>query len=318
MVIHVAIVVADVVAGIATNYATMLLARAILGIGDFWAIAVGLGTHLVPEEIGQRATSVIFGGISIGTIVGVPAGPLLGHLFGGRSAFLIVAALGLLPRIRVEKVTTLSSLTTLVKSRNARVGLTITFFTITAQFTAYTSVAPFLEQQTGASAGLISTVLAVIVTLGLSALMMPLLGQWSVGAFVILSVWGLAYGGAPVAMQTWVFNADAETANESGSGMFVATFQFSIAFGSFFGGIVVDLAGIPVAMYAGAALALTALVTTLLFARTTPWPGQCRRDGQRVSTSATPHLRQHSGPVGPLSRILRVWEEGGALTSRWF
>jgi predicted MFS family arabinose efflux permease len=147
----------------------MLLARAILGIGigGFWAIAVGLGTHLVPAEIGQRATSVIFGGISIGTIVGVPAGPLLGHLFGGRSAFLIVAALGLLPRIRVEKVTTLSSLTTLVKSRNARVGLTITFFTITAQFTTYTSVAPFLEQQTGASAGLISTVLLAFAIAGI-------------------------------------------------------------------------------------------------------------------------------------------------------
>lgn len=37
----------------------------------------------------------------------------------------------------------------------------MTFFTITAEFVAYTFVAPFLEQYTGASTGLVSTLLLV-------------------------------------------------------------------------------------------------------------------------------------------------------------
>lgn len=290
-------VLADVLASVAPNFGVMLAARAILGIGigGFWAIAVGLGTRLISGESAPRATATIFGGISIGTVVGVPAGPLLGEFFGWRGAFLCVAALGLLPlilqfillpRIKVESVPTLGSLTTLLKSPRARTGLLMTFFTIAAEFVAYTFVAPFLEQYTGASTGLVSTLLlvfaaagiignfatgyflqrrlrataiAVTATLVVSVALMPALGSWPIGAFIILAAWGLAYGGVPVAMQTWLFDADQEAASESGSGMFVATFQISIALGSLVGGLVVDFLSIPGAMYLGALLALVAL-----------------------------------------------------------
>ncbi|MFF1701845.1 MFS transporter [Streptomyces sp. NPDC058252] len=98
-------------------------------------MAVGVGTRLVPERFGPRATSLIFGGISIGTVVGVPAGPLLGHQFGWRAAFFIVAALGLipvilqavfLPRLSVAKAVTLRSLGALLRNSRARVALAMT------------------------------------------------------------------------------------------------------------------------------------------------------------------------------------------------
>ncbi|MFD4545025.1 MFS transporter [Streptomyces sp. NPDC058466] len=165
-------VIADVLAGLAPDYPAMLGARALLGlgIGGFWAIAVGVGTRLVPERFGPRATSLIFGGISIGTVVGVPAGPLLGHQFGWRAAFFIVAALDLipvilqavfLPRLSVAKAVTLRSLGALLRNSRARVALAMTLLTITAQFSAYTFVAPFLQQRTGAGPTLISTLLLV-------------------------------------------------------------------------------------------------------------------------------------------------------------
>ncbi|MFD4566242.1 MFS transporter [Streptomyces sp. NPDC058467] len=153
-------------------------ARALLGlgIGEFWAIAVGVGTRLLPERFGPRATSLIFGGISIGTVVGVPAGPLLGHQFGWRAAFFIVAALGLipvilqavfLPRLSVAKAVTLRSLGALLRNSRARVALAMTLLTITAQFSAYTFVAPFLQQRTGAGPTLISTLLLVFAAAGI-------------------------------------------------------------------------------------------------------------------------------------------------------
>ncbi|NEA31094.1 MFS transporter [Streptomyces sp. SID13031] len=297
-------VLADVLAGLAPNFPVLLAARALLGIGigGFWAIAVGVGTRLVPQQLGQQATSLIFGGISIGTVVGVPAGPLLGNQFGWRAAFLIVAALGLLPvilqaiflpRLAVAKAVTLRSFGALLSSSRARVALLMTLLTITAQFAAYTFVAPFLQQRTGASPTLISalllvfaaagilgnfaaapalaralrpTVLCVLAVLALSQLLMPVFGTWTAGAFIVIAVWGLAYGAVPVALQTWLFHADPRAANENGSGMFVAIFQSSIAIGSLIGAVMVDASGTRAAMYAGAVLATAALALTAFVA----------------------------------------------------
>ncbi|MEV6995972.1 MFS transporter [Streptomyces sp. NPDC093228] len=305
-------VLADVLAGLAPNYPVMLMARALLGIGigGFWAVAVGIGTRLVPEELGQRATSIIFSGISIGTVVGVPAGPMLGHHFGWRAAFFVVAGLGLIPTILqtlllpslpVSEAITVRSLGTLLRSRNARITLTATFLTITSQFAAYTYVAPFLERETGASPTLISTlllvfaaagiagnfaaattlgralrptVLAVLALLAASELLMPGLGARSAGAFTVLAVWGLAYGAVPVALQTWLFKASPEAASENGSGTFVATFQTSIAIGSLFGGLIVNASAPPAAMYAGGALAIAATLLAVVFARVVPTNAQ--------------------------------------------
>ncbi|MEV6995949.1 MFS transporter [Streptomyces sp. NPDC093228] len=298
-------VFADGLAGLAPNYTVMLIARALLGIGigGFWAVAVGIGTRLVPEELGQRATSIIFSGISIGTVVGVPAGPALGHHVGWRAAFLIVAGLGLIPAILqtlllpslpVSGAVTLRTLGRLLRSRNARVVLAATFLTITSQFAAYTYVTLFLKQETGASPDLISTlllvfaaagiagnfvaaatlgrtlratVLMVLAVLAASELVMTGLGTRSAGAFVVLAVWGFAYGAVPVALQTWLFKAAPEAASENGSGTFVATFQTSIALGSLLGGLMVNASSPSAAMQAGGALAVAATVLALLFAR---------------------------------------------------
>ncbi|MET9386348.1 hypothetical protein ABZY09_36175 [Streptomyces sp. NPDC002928] len=96
---------------------------------------------------------------------------------------------------------------------------------------------------------------------------MPLFGTWTLGAFLVLALWGLAYGAVPVALQTWLFNAGPEAANENGSGMFVAVFQSSIAIGSLLGAVMVDASGTRTAMYAGAAPATAALALTALAAR---------------------------------------------------
>lgn len=298
-------VLADLAAAVAPDYPVMLAARALLGIGigGFWAIAVGLGTRLVPEQHAQRATSLIFSGISIGTIVGVPAGPLLGHAMGWRGAFLAVAALGLipllfqallLPRLPVTDTTTLRSLGTLVKRPKARTVLRTTALAVMAQFAAYTFVTPFLQQHTHADANEVSVLLlvfsaagiignfaaaallgralkpvllTVLAILALPQLLFPSAAGTFAGAAILLAAWGLAYGAVPVALQTWLFSAAPEAAGENGAGTFVATFQSSIALGSLLGALVVNTAGLAAVMYAGALLAVAAVAQTAISAR---------------------------------------------------
>ncbi|MFE3410532.1 MFS transporter [Streptomyces mirabilis] len=312
---------ADVLAAIAPNFATMLVARFLLGlgIGGFWAIGASVASRLVTETSVPRATALIFSGVSIATVLGVPAGAFLGGVLGWRAAFIGTAALGalalilqlaLLPRMVVDEAVTWRQLSSVLGGRNARVGLVVTLLLVVGQFAAYTYVTPFLEQETGADSGLISILLfvygtagilgtfaigpalavrlrrtlgIVVAVLAVTTLLMPLVGRWPVGAFAVLAAWGLAYGSVPLALQTWIFTADA-TRPEGGSALFISSFQVSIAIGSLLGGRIVDSGSAATPMYAGAILALGALLALLLFSRPVnahPTPSEAARQEAR-------------------------------------
>ncbi|GAA3115402.1 hypothetical protein GCM10020254_72550 [Streptomyces goshikiensis] len=93
--------VANLAAALAPGFAVVLAARLLVGVsvGGFWAIAGGLAVRLVPERHVGRATAVVFGGVPTASVLGVPAGTLLGELGGWRTAFAAVAALGLVTLI---------------------------------------------------------------------------------------------------------------------------------------------------------------------------------------------------------------------------
>jgi predicted MFS family arabinose efflux permease len=303
----IAFIVADVLAAFAPNIGVLLLARFALGlgIGGFWAIGASVGERLVGSASAGRATALIFSGVSIATVLGVPLGTYLGGLFGWRTAFLATAVLGLLalimqviflPPIRVDEPVTFRQLASVLRGRNGRAGLIATLLLVLGNFAAYTFIEPFLQERTGVSAGLVSvflllygiagivgnfavgrplasrmrpTVLAVIIVLGLSILAMPLLGLSTPGAFLVLACWGLSYGALPVAMQTWVFTAD-RIKSEGGSALYISCFQISLALGAFVGGRIVDATSITTSMFTGAALAAVALVAFATLSKPVP------------------------------------------------
>jgi hypothetical protein len=91
---------------------------------------------------------------------------------------------------------------------------------------------------------------------------------------VVLAGWGLAYGAMSVAMQTWVLTTDGPDL-WSGSALYPAVFQASIAVGSLLGGGVVGILGDRVAIWTGTVFAALALLGFSLFARpVSAGPGQ--------------------------------------------
>lgn len=287
------LVLSNLMVALSPSFIPVLIGRAILGVGvgGFWAIGGALGARLVPAAHAARATSVIFAGISLGTVAGVPAGALLGEALGWRAAFGAASALAvlvtlmqfwLMPALPTNQAVRLNQLPVLLRKRGVQLGMLATLLIFIGQFSAYTYVTPFLIQAAGMSAKVVSALLlaygvagfigniiggwfvaksvrgALIATglvMGLSTLALPFAGHSAAGVTALIVIWGLAFGMMPISVQSWMFQASAD-ALESAGALFVATAQISLASGALVGGVAVDYLGVPSAMLVGGAFAL--------------------------------------------------------------
>ncbi|MFG2493486.1 Cmx/CmrA family chloramphenicol efflux MFS transporter [Streptomyces caniferus] len=86
-----------VVGALTTHYAVLLATRVLAALANagFLAVALTTAAAMVPPDAKGRATSVLLGGTTLACVAGVPAGALLGELWGWRSAFWAVALVSL-------------------------------------------------------------------------------------------------------------------------------------------------------------------------------------------------------------------------------
>ncbi|MEV7190355.1 Cmx/CmrA family chloramphenicol efflux MFS transporter [Streptomyces sp. NPDC093510] len=89
-----AFVVAHVAGALAPGYAALFVTRVVsaLAYAGYWGVAVAAAVALVPADAKARAVAVVAGGLTLATVVGVPAGTLLSQFSGWRAAFWAVAA----------------------------------------------------------------------------------------------------------------------------------------------------------------------------------------------------------------------------------
>jgi DHA1 family chloramphenicol resistance protein-like MFS transporter len=82
-----------VLGAVTTSYGVLLATRVVgaLANAGFLAVALVTATSMVGPNAKGRATSALLGGVTIACVLGVPAGALLGQLWGWRSAFWAVA-----------------------------------------------------------------------------------------------------------------------------------------------------------------------------------------------------------------------------------
>jgi len=289
------LVVSNLLAALAPNFATMLLARVLLGlcVGGFWTFAPGATGQLVPAGLQAKAVSYVLAGISVAAVACVPAGALLGDLAGWRMTFAAAAVLSvvvlvfqlrLLPPMPAARATRLRDLLLPLSHAGARLGLLVSFLLVAGHFAAYTYLRPMLEQLFGLSAGAVTTLLLVYGAAGFAGTFAggrlaarsvrgtALLAAGLIGAVLLLSVlvgggpavaalvafaWGAAFGLVPVAMTGWMLEALPESP-EAGQALLVSFFQIAIALGALVGGVVVDGFGVGSALLLGGALSVIA------------------------------------------------------------
>ncbi|MEV0248239.1 MFS transporter [Nocardia sp. NPDC050712] len=290
-------VVANLLSAFAPSFAILLAARFLVGIaiGGFWALAAGIAVRMVPERYVPRATAIAFGGATAANVLGIPAGTLIGELADWRVAFGVLGGLGLLvvvtlllllPTMPATEPVRLRTLGEQFRNPVVRAGVLVTFLLVSGHFAAFTFVSPLLQSHsgidkqligpallafgvagiignfvTGAAAGreIRATVLAISALLATMLAVFALAGGTPIVAVVLLIAWGLAFGGIPVGVQTWILRA-APGSTEAATALNTAMFNLAIALGALFGGLLTDHVALTAVLWFGAALsALAAL-----------------------------------------------------------
>ncbi|MHC0025509.1 MFS transporter [Enterobacter vonholyi] len=82
--------VANGIAALAPNFEVMLIARILPALAHpvFWAVSTALAASSVRESVAPRAVSIVYAGLSVATVIGVPTASWLAQRFGWDAAFL--------------------------------------------------------------------------------------------------------------------------------------------------------------------------------------------------------------------------------------
>ncbi|SCB45139.1 MFS transporter [Rhizobium multihospitium] len=291
----------NVLASLATDFWLLLLGRAGLGIAlsGFWALSVAVVARLVGANSTGRGMAIVTLGVSLATIAAPSVGALISDWLGWRAAMAMTAGLAALamllqvlslPTLPASTSNSLADVFRLTRRRSIQLGMLAILLLMTGHFAGSVYVRPFLEQVTlletrsialallgfgiasvignvaGGRMADTSIRLALAVTAALmafAALALVLWGAQTGLAFGLVTLWGFAFGMAPVVLPTNLSRGAADALEAAGS-LMVVSFQVAISIGAVFGGYIVDRYGAvgPLTLTAILAASTVALALT--------------------------------------------------------
>ncbi len=166
-------IIGNLLAWMAPNYASLITARILTGLahGVFFSIGSTIATSLVSKEKEASAIAIMFTGLTVALVTGVPLGTFIGQTFGWRATFLIVAALGaialigsalLVPgNLKQSAPATLRQQLEVITHPRLLLVYAMTAIGYGGSFTAFTYLTPILEQVSGFASGVVGVLLLV-------------------------------------------------------------------------------------------------------------------------------------------------------------
>lgn len=166
-------IVGNVLAWVAPNYASLMTARILTGLahGVFFSIGSTIATSLVSKDKEASAIAIMFTGLTVALVTGVPLGTFIGQTFGWRATFLTVAVLGtialigsalLVPKnLKKSAPATLRQQLEVVTHPRLLLVYAMTAIGYGGTFTAFTYLTPILEDVSGFASGMVSVLLLV-------------------------------------------------------------------------------------------------------------------------------------------------------------
>ncbi|WP_419996502.1 MFS transporter [Streptomyces boninensis] len=162
----------NLLSALAPAFGLMLAGRIVASLahGAFFGIGSVVAANLVAPQKKAAAISLMFTGLTVANVVGVPGGTLLGHNIGWRATFAVVAAIGvvalfglakLIPELpRPEGVSVRNEVTAL-RNPQALLAMAMTVLGFGGVFAAITYIAPMMTDVAGYADGSVTWLLAL-------------------------------------------------------------------------------------------------------------------------------------------------------------
>ena len=296
----------NIMCALGYSYDFLMLARIITALchGAFFGIGAVVAANLVPPNRRASAVALMFTGLTLANVLGVPLGTALGQALGWRSTFWAVAVIGVfsllalyskLPTVKDEAPTDLKKELAALRGAGIWLSLLMTVAFAASMFALFTYIAPLLTEVTGVSShGVSWTLLLMGVGLTLGNILGGRLADWRlpltltctflviacfaalfswtshsmVPAEITLFLWVAAAFAAVPALQINVVTYGKKAPNLV-STLNIAAFNVGNAIGAWVGGVVIaqglGLTSVPLAA-AGIAL-LGLLLCMVTFSR---------------------------------------------------
>ncbi|ECI6166939.1 sugar transporter [Salmonella enterica subsp. enterica] len=300
-------IASHVLSFLAWNFTVLVISRIGIAFAHaiFWSITASLAIRLAPAGKRAQALSLIATGTALAMVLGLPIGRVVGQYFGWRTTFFaigmgalitLLCLIKLLPKLPSEHSGSLKSLPLLFRCPALMSLYVLTVVVVTAHYTAYSYIEPFVQNVAGLSAnfatvlllllggaGIIgslvfgklgnhhaSSLVSIAIALLVVCLLLLLPAADSEAHLAILSIfWGIAIMVIGLGMQVKVL-ALAPDATDVAMALFSGIFNIGIGAGALVGNQVSLHWSMSAIGYIGAIPACAALVWAVLIFR--KWP----------------------------------------------
>ncbi len=274
-------ILGNALCALAPDYRLLMLARIVTALchGAFFGLGAVVAADLVPPHRKASAIAIMFTGLTLANVLGVPFGTALGHAYGWRATFWAVVGIGFvaaaallawLPRDLARDGGSLLSEMRVLRRTQVVLAMLLSVLASASLFSVFTYVAPLLAATAGAGPSAVTGVLLLFgVGLTLGNGLGGRLGDWRLMPSVIglglalavvllalvpasaalmpatalIGLWGILAFALVAPLQMRVLTA-ADGARNLASTVNQGAFNLGNAIGAWLGGVAIT-AGVP-------------------------------------------------------------------------
>lgn len=270
-------VIGNLGCALAPDYATLMIARVVASFahGAFFGVGSVVATSLVAKDKQASAIALMFTGLTVANVLGVPFGTWLGQACGWRATFWAVSVIGLVallatawlvPKSDSKQEANFGHELRVLARPQVMLGLLMTVLGFGGVFTAFTYIAPILTDISGFPAAAVSPILllfgvglvignllggkfadkylmpTLMISLALLAAVLVLFSwtsHYRIAAVITVGLLGMAAFATVPPLQMRVLEKATGAPNLSSSAN-IAAFNLGNALGAWLGGVTID------------------------------------------------------------------------------